>query len=457
MGSCTDQSFSGGSCFRYCPAGSNNIVACRPQSKGNYCCGTNQSCCSSGQDVFQLGVLAQASSIPFTTLTGIPSSTTESATTTQSSTLSTSLSVATSTTEQTSATANFFEASPTAVPTSSAVNTPPSSGIKTGTKVGITVGVIGGFAIVGFLVYFLIFLLKRHKQEKYNAERVAQIQAKVRGTFNSENSGNGSFDRLGSTSGTAAFDFSRTGTPNSLADSVRRPLPPVPLQLNSRSHQEPYTPYQQLSTSLTHELRHLEPLAVAQHTQLPSHYSFSGPPVLSPLSPREERPPQRMTPVEDFAAAQLPSHFSFTGQPIMSPISPIEGSNEPPPNMTSIHQVTSPISPVEGSNEPPPRMTPAQIYAAAQLPSHFSFAQPPPVTSSISPTEDPTRRPLGIQEMAAATLPSHYSFDYSFHAPPSGYVRPRDVPERSLTPAQELASARLRSNMSPMGLAGMDD
>ena len=343
--------------------------------------------------------------------------------------------------------------SPVAVPTSSPANTPTTSGLKTGDKVGVIVGVIGGIAIVGFLVYFLIFLLKRHKQEKYNAERVAQIQAKVRGTFNSGSSGNGSFERLGSTNGTAAFDLSRTATPNSLAESARRPLPPIPLQLNSSAPQESYTPYQQLSASLTHELGHLEPLAVAQHTQLPSHYSFSGATVLSPVSPTEEGPPRRTTPVQEFAAAQLPSHFSFTGAPITSPISPIES----PQNMASIHQITSPISPVEGSNQPPSRTTPAQIYAAAQLPSHFQFPVPPPATIPTSPIEDPTRRPVGIQEMAAATLPSHYSFDYSIHPPPSAYVRPHDVPQRTLTPAQELASARLRSNMSPMGLAGVDD
>jgi hypothetical protein len=396
----------------------------------------------------------------------------QSATSTSSSTLSTSLSVASSssTSAQISLTGmslecpcvlylTYLAALPTTVPTSSAVTTPSTTGTKTGVKVGIAVGVIGGVAIVGFLVYFLIFLLKRHKQEKYNAERVAQIQAKVRGTFNSDNSGNGSFERLGSTNGIAAFNISRTGTPNSLADSVRRPLPPIPLQLNSRTPQESYTPYQQPPASQTHELRHLEPLAVAQHAQLPVHYSFSGPPVLSPVSPTEEEPPRSMTPVQEFAAAQLPSHFSFTGPSVMSPISPIEGSNEPPPNMASVHQFTSPISPIEDSNEPPPSMTPAQIYAAAQLPSHFSFdpPQPPPVTNPISPIEDPTRRPVGIQEMAAATLPSHYSFDYSIRPPPNAYVRPHDMPERSLTPAQELASARLRSNMSPMGLAGMDD
>jgi len=84
-------------------AGSNDIFACKPQSKGNYCCGTSQSCCNGGV-VWQLGTLAQASTVPFTTLTQTPSSTTESATAMSSSTLSTSLSVATSTAVQTSAT-----------------------------------------------------------------------------------------------------------------------------------------------------------------------------------------------------------------------------------------------------------------------------------------------------------------------------------------------------------------
>jgi hypothetical protein len=327
--------------------------------------------------------------------------------------------------------------------------------MKTGAKIGTVIGVIGGSAIIGFLFYSLIFLLKHRKQEKYNAQRVAQIQAKVGRTFSSDHSGNGSFDRLESRSLTAGFDISRSATPILRTESERRPLPPLPSQYDTGTEQS-YEPYRHLSRPLTHELRNLEPLTIAQHTQLPSHYSFSGPPVTSPVSPTDMvAPPRRTTPVQEFAAAQLPSHFSFSGPAITSPVtSPRDGSNEPPLSMTSTNQVASPTSPTEGSNEPPPRLTPAQQYAAAQLPSHFSFqGPPPPVTNPVSPIEDPTRRPAGIQEMAAAQLPSHYSFS----GPRSDFVRPVDVPARKMTPAQELASARLRSNMSPMGLAGMDD
>jgi hypothetical protein len=304
--------------------------------------------------------------------------------------------------------------------------------MKTGAKIGTVIGVIGGSAIIGFLFYFLIFLLKHRKQEKYNAQRVAQIQAKVGRTFSSDHSGNGSFDRLESRSLTAGFDISRSATPNLRTESERRPLPPLPSQYDTGTQQS-YEPYRHLSRPLTHELRNLEPLTIAQHTQLPSHYSFSGPPVTSPVSPTDMvAPPRRATPVQEFAAAQLPSHFSFSGPAVTSPVT----------------------SPTEGSNEPPPRLTPAQQYAAAQPPPHFSFqGPPPPVTNPVSPIEDPTRRPAGIQEMAAAQLPSHYSFS----GPRSDFVRPVDVPARKMTPAQELASARLRSNMSPMGLAGMDD
>jgi hypothetical protein len=324
---------------------------------------------------------------------------------------------------------------------------------KTGTQIGTAVGVIGAVAILGFLFYFSTFLLKRRKQEKYNAQRVAQIQAKVGRSFSSDQSGNGTFDRLESRSLTAGFDISRSGTPNSRAESERRVLPPLPPQYDT---QQTYEPYRHLSRSLTHELRHLEPLTIAQHIQLPSHYSFSGPPVTSPVSPTDTMaPPRTTTPVQEFAAAQLPSHFSFSGPSATSPvISPIEGLNEPPSRMPSIHHVASPISPAEGSNGPPPRLTPLQQYAAAQLPSHFSFqGPPPPVTNTASSIEDPTRQPVGIQEMAAAQLPSHYSFS----GPRNDFVKPADIPPRKMTPAQELASARLRSNMSPMGLAGMDD
>jgi hypothetical protein len=346
------------------------------------------------------------------------------------------------------------------VPTSSVANTTSAGGLTTGAKIGAGVGAVCGLAFIGFLLYFLTFLLKRQSQEKYNRWRVAQIQAKVGRTFGSENTANGSFDRVDSRGGAAGFQISRTATPNSIVESVRRPLPPLPPQYHSISSQESYAPYWQLSEPLAYELRNLDPHAIAQHTQLPSHYSFSGPPVTSPI----DDPPRRMSPVQGPAATQLPSHYPFSGLPVTSPISPID--TVPPLRTTPVQEfaaaqlpshisgspVTSPISPIEGSNEPPPRMTPIQQHAAAQLPSYYSF-QVPPVTSSASPIEDPSRRPIGIQEMAAAQLPSHYSFS----GPPSGWVWPLDVPTRQLTPAQELASARLRSNMSPMGLAGMDD
>jgi hypothetical protein len=327
---------------------------------------------------------------------------------------------------------NIFAVSSTAVPTSSAVNTASTAGMTTGAKIGASVGAICGFAFVGFLLYFLAFLLKRRTQEKYNAERVARIQAKAERTFSSDNTPNGSFDRLGSGGVAAAFNISRTATPNSTIESLRRPLPPLPPQYDTISPQESYAPYRQLSDTIAHELRNLEPLAIAQHAQLPSHYSFSGPPVTSPISPTEGAPSRRMSPVQEFAAAQLPSHYSFSGPPAISPvISPIEGHGEG-----------------HGRGQPW-GMTPVQEYAAAQLPSHYSFSGSPP-TIPVSPIEDPNRRPAR-QEIAAAQLPSHYSFS----GPPSGYVRPADIPERKLTPAQELASARLRSNMSPMGLAGI--
>ena len=407
----------------------------------------------------------QASTVPFTTLTGPNLSTTNAATTTtSSSTLSSFISVTTATTIMKSSTGMSRNMSGhlapiTDIPAGSLIAVPTSSatgGMKTGAKIGTAIGVIGGFAIIGFLFYFLIFLLKHRKQEKYNAQRVAQIQAKVGRTFSSDHSGNGSFDKLEPRSLTTGFDISRSATPNLRVESERRPLPPLPPQYDTP---QSYEPYPHLARSLTHELRNLEPLTIAQHTQLPSHYSFSGPPVTSPVSPTNMvTPPRRMTPVQEFAAAQLPSHFSFSGPAVTSPVArPIDVSNELPPSMASTHQVaspTSPTSPTEGSNEPPPRLTPAQQYAAAQLPSHFSFQGPPlPVTNPVSPVEDPTRRPAGIEEMAAAQLPSHYSFS----GPRSDFVMPVDVPARKMTPAQELASARLRSNMSPMGLAGMGD
>jgi hypothetical protein len=309
--------------------------------------------------------------------------------------------------------------SPTTVPTSSALNASAARGMTTGIKIGLGAGVIGGVAVIGFLIYFLTFLLRSRRQEKYNRERVAQIQAKVGGTFSSNDTVNGSFDRLSSRGGAARFNISRTATPNSLRDSAMRPLPPLPQQYGS-ARQESYTPHRRLSESFSHEPRHLDLETIAQHTQLPSHYSFSGPPVTEPVSP-PEAPPRRMSSVHEYAAA-LPSHYSFSGTNVTSPISPIEAppptSSSPIPTVVQLSfagpPITIPLSPIEGSNErPPPRMTPIQEYAAAQLPSHYSFQAAPFVTS---PIEDPTRRPVGMQEMAAAQLPSHYSFS----GPPSG-------------------------------------
>ncbi len=276
---------------------------------------------------------------------------------------------------------------------------------------------IGGVAVIGFLIYFLIFLLRSRRQEKYNRERVAQIQAKVCGTFSSDDAANGSFERLSSRGEAARFNISRTARPNSLTESAIKPLPPLPLQYDS-SLQESYAPYQQLSESFPHDLRHLEPDAIGQHTQLPSHYSFSGPPVTEPASPTDALP-RRMSPVQEYAAA-LPSHYSFSGTNATSPISPVEAPL--PTSLSSIPTVaqlsfsgppmTIPLSPIEGSNEPLPHsiMTPIQEYSAAQLPWHYSFQAPPPDTSPVSPIEDPTRGPMRTQEIAAAHLPSQYSF-----------------------------------------------
>ncbi|PMD25571.1 hypothetical protein NA56DRAFT_655728 [Hyaloscypha hepaticicola] len=367
---------------------------------------------------FHLGVLSQASTFHFTTITSTPSAASSTPEWTSSSSVSvtaTGLLIATTSSSQ--------PESPTIVPTPSAMNASSARGMTTGSKIGIGAGVIGGVAVIGFLIYFLTFLLRSRRQEKYNRERVAQIQAKVRGTFSSDDTVNGNFDRLSSRGGAAHFNISRTATPNSLRDSALRPLPSLPLQYDS-SRQEPYAPYQQLSESFTHELWHLNPEAIAQHTQLPSHYSFSGPPVTEPVSPAEA-PPRRMGTVQEYAAA-LPSHYSFSGTNATSPISPIEAplptSVSPIPTVAQLSfsgpPLTIHLSPAENLNEqpPPPRMTPIQEYAAAQLPSHYSFQAPPSVTSPVSPIEDPTRRPIGIQEMAAVQLPSHYSFSAS----PSG-------------------------------------
>lgn len=101
---------------RYCTwtdfheaAGSNNIAVCKPQSKGRYCCGTGTSCCS-GPDIFHLGVLAQASTLPFTTITSTFTTGSSTTAATSSSTVSvTSMSSSTqiTTSSQTSMSEDF--------------------------------------------------------------------------------------------------------------------------------------------------------------------------------------------------------------------------------------------------------------------------------------------------------------------------------------------------------------
>lgn len=95
-------------------AGSNNVVACRPQSSGTYCCGTGTSCCS-GPDLFHMGILAQAKTLPFTTIAPATSSATQATTTESSSTLSSSIS-ATATAEVTTSPAGMAATSHAKLP-----------------------------------------------------------------------------------------------------------------------------------------------------------------------------------------------------------------------------------------------------------------------------------------------------------------------------------------------------
>lgn len=55
-------------------------------------------------------------------------------------------------------------------------------GMTTGAKIGTGVAAVGGFAVVGFLVYVLAFLLKLRHLDKINAERINQIHARIANT-----------------------------------------------------------------------------------------------------------------------------------------------------------------------------------------------------------------------------------------------------------------------------------
>jgi hypothetical protein len=71
----------------------------------------------------------------------------------------------------------------------------------------------------------------------------------------------------------------------------------------SVSPRESYQAYRQSSVSIDHELGNLDPVAAAQYSQLPSHYSFSG----------LATPAREMTPAQELAAARLRSNISPIG------------------------------------------------------------------------------------------------------------------------------------------------
>jgi hypothetical protein len=102
------------------------------------------------------------------------------------------------------------------------VSTSSGGGLTTRAKIGtVVVGGVFGLAFVGFLVYFITFLLKRRHQDKINAERARQIEAKVARNVNFNNDGRQ--DREGFASGTAAIDLPRTGSPTSRGNPTSWP------------------------------------------------------------------------------------------------------------------------------------------------------------------------------------------------------------------------------------------
>lgn len=228
--------------------------------------------------------------------------------------------------------------------------------MTTGAKIGTGVGAVCGFAFVGFIVYFITFLLRRRHQDKINAERARQIQAKTGRTFSSSN--DGGHGRGGPTGGTAQADFggasspisrgatapqySGTETMNNQNRQHDEILPAVPQRVRSQSSQadyqhlandepfdpaymsrpttrspsngsgspqERYRPYRTPTLSNAHELGNIDPVAAVQYNQLPSHYSISGSAATYPT----QVPPRRATPAQELAAARLRSNISPMG------------------------------------------------------------------------------------------------------------------------------------------------
>jgi len=146
------------------------------------------------------------------------------------------------------------------------------------------------------------------------------------------------------------------------------------------------------------------------------------------------------------------------------PVSPMS----PPPysrsEMTSSQtaltsQETHQISPQTGYRHVPDDDTDS---AYTRRTRRSSSSVSPPSTSYRAyrtPTLSNAHELGDIDPVAAVEynqLPSHYSIYGSVNGAASPVPPPKLIPPRVMTPAQELAAARLRSNMSPMGLKGLD-
>jgi hypothetical protein len=122
-----------------------------------------------------------------------------------------------------------------------------------------------------------------------------------------------------------------------------------------------------------------------------------------------------------------------------------------PPVPQRVHSLSSQTSYHHLANDEP--FDPAYMSRpTARTPSNGSLSPQEQYRPYRTPTLSNAHELGNIDPVAAVQynqLPSHYSISGS------AMTYPTQVPQKG-TPAQELAAARLRSNISPMGLVGID-
>ncbi|PKK42203.1 hypothetical protein CI102_14754 [Trichoderma harzianum] len=224
-GTCTDQTWKSTACTHQCisesEGGSTNVIQCFPNSLGNFCCANpstsrSTACCNDENNLFHLGDLASASSLPWATSVtenptsvatlSSPSETSVSPTTSAGTVpLATtpgggSTSPAPSTTVIAAGTVTAISDSGSLSPSLSSNSTghsgvtgngttTSSSPLPTGAKVGIAIGVALAAIIIAFIITAAINVLRRKLRDEETQRHVDDLLARQSTTINAVNKG----------------------------------------------------------------------------------------------------------------------------------------------------------------------------------------------------------------------------------------------------------------------------